>query len=97
VEELRTSDWRAGDRENNTGILIDVRDRFFHRFDVPNRSRKKLPTRADILRVMADAALKSYRPFIDWWVEELRASDWQPPGPMQPDPHFFKPEKEQEV
>lgn len=74
---------------HNTHILIGIRDRFFKRFTVFSRW--------DFLKAIVDFVIivhdtDFYRPFIGWWVEELRASDWRPGGPMQPDPHHFKEE-----
>ena len=82
---------RENTRQPNTHILIDIRDQFFRRL--------VLPTRWKFLRAMVNFVIfiydtDFYRGFIDWWVEELRKSDWKPPGPMQPDPHHFKSEQE---
>lgn len=70
-------------------ILIGIRDRFF--------ARLVLPSRSNILRAIVNGAIiiyetDFYQGFIDWWVWALKKSDWPAMGPMQPDPHFFKPE-----
>ncbi len=36
-----------------------------------------------------------YRPFMDWWVWEIKKSDWPEMGPLQPDHHFFDSETKQ--
>lgn len=75
-----------GNTNHNAHILIDIRDRFFKKL--------RLPDRAELLRHIINLAIiifvtNFYRPFIDWWGTEIKKSGWEPPGPLQPDPHFW--------
>jgi hypothetical protein len=79
--------------DHNGRILVGIRDRFFRRFDVPSIG-KELEKFVDFGLIIR--ATDFYKSFMDWWVEELRASDWRPLGPFQPDPHFFKPQQDSE-
>jgi len=83
----------ANTRQPNTHILIGIRDRFF--------SRLVLQSRQHILRGIVNFAIiiydtDFYRQFFDVWVDELRASDWKPRGPLQPDHHYWNKEITQE-
>lgn len=79
-------------RQPNTHILIGIRDRFFKRL-------KLASTRSNILKKLVDFAIviydtDFYRAFIDVWVMEIKASDWEPVSPRQPDHHHWKSEEE---
>jgi len=78
-------------RQESSHILIGIRDRFFKRLKVSDLVRKILLAIVNGVIIVNDTDF--YRPFISWWVIELRKSDWPPLGPLQPDPHFFDNEK----
>lgn len=75
----------------NTRLLAGMYQRFFARFNVPSRVRF---IRFVVKFVIIIHATDFYRPFIDWWGWEIHESDYNHPGPMQPDPHFFQKESE---
>jgi len=67
-------------------ILIGTRDKFFKHL--------RLPSRVDFLRAFVNLFIMIvdtdlYRPFISWWVWEIKKSDWPPLGPRQPDSHHW--------
>lgn len=70
-------------------ILIDIRDRFFCRLKL-GAMNEYLETCINLLIIINETDV--YRPFITWWVWELKKSDWPPLGPRQPDHHLFSKE-----
>ena len=72
--------------QNNSRILVGIRDYFFARL-------KNLPMHRE-LRLLVNLVIiiydtDFYRPFINVWVDELRKSDWEANGPLQPDHHYW--------
>jgi hypothetical protein len=73
-------------RQPGSHILIGIRDRFF-------KHLKNLSSRLGTLRAIINGFIiiydtDFYRSFIDWWMHEIKKSDWPPMGPMQPDHHY---------
>lgn len=74
-------------RKQGTHVLIGIRDKFFRCLKLPKTDRMiKMPINFVIMVYDTDF----YQSFIDFWVHELKKSDWPPIGPLQPDPHFWK-------
>lgn len=76
-------------RKPGTHILIGIRDRFFKRLVFPAVERYVKPM-VNFGIIIYDTDL--YDQFIDWWVWEIKKSDWPPLRPFEPDPHYFKDE-----
>ena len=69
-----------------TRILVRTRDEFFRRLHFPSVERYVRPMTKFVIAIY-DTDL--YDQYINWWVWEIKKSDWPPLRPFEPDPHWF--------
>jgi len=76
----------VGSTNHDVRILVGIYQKFFRCL--------KLPSRVDFLKAFVKIfiifmATDFYRPFIRWWLWEIKKSDLKPLGPLEPDHHFW--------
>lgn len=71
----------------NTGVLIDIRDYIFARLRVPGYFYDRLYDIANGFIIIYDTHF--WGRFLDVFFWEIKKSKLKPPGPQQPDPHFW--------
>ena len=74
-------------RQEISHTLIGIRDRFLPRLMMPSRF---IFLKAIINLAIIIVDTDFYRPFVLWWLLEVKKASWPELGPHQPDPHFFK-------
>jgi len=72
----------------NSRVLVRIRDKFLSRLKFPPFYQRIMAAITKLIIIIFDTDL--WRPFINWWVDELRdAPDWKHNDVLQPDHHFW--------